>query len=264
MRSRTLPLRIAGDRAGRRGSRRLWAWGLALTCLASSPVLAASTPEPPSNPWSETMELSFVDTGGNTEVTTLSFKSTLQYRFTERAFGTWKLGAVFGRSAGETNAESYQTELRGDYAVTKRTYWLGYGSWLRDTFSGIDSRTSLGTGPGYRFLVGPRHTLRGEIGLSYSEEDSSDGAEKEYFGGRVFGTYEYRFGEKSTISQAVEFQLDFSETDDWLLNSETALTLPLSSALALRTSYTLKHDNRPVADLKKTDTVLSIALQISF
>jgi putative salt-induced outer membrane protein len=44
--------------------------------------------------WSDQAELSFVDTGGNTEVTSLSAKNVLQYKFSEKVQAKWKLGAL--------------------------------------------------------------------------------------------------------------------------------------------------------------------------
>jgi putative salt-induced outer membrane protein len=72
--------------------------------------------------WSDEAELSFVDTGGNTEVRTLSAKNLFKYKFTEKLQGACKLGALYGESDGEKNAESYFTELRMDYLFTERFY----------------------------------------------------------------------------------------------------------------------------------------------
>ncbi|MES0362812.1 MAG: hypothetical protein ABUK14_02575 [Desulfobacteria bacterium] len=59
--------------------------------------------------WSEKAELSFVDAGGNTDVTSLSANNLLKYKITDTLEGAWKLGALYGESDGEKDAESYFT-----------------------------------------------------------------------------------------------------------------------------------------------------------
>ncbi len=215
--------------------------------------------------WSNQAELSYVDTGGNTEVTSLSAKNLLKYKFTEKLQGSWKLGALFGKSDGEKNAESYFTDPRLDYLVTDRVYLAAIAGWLQDKFAGIDSRYYLGPSMGYKFLIGPKHFLGSEAGLNYVNEEYTNGTEKDYLGGRAFGKYVYSFTETNKLSQSLEFLIDFDDSDNYNVNSETALVSALSSSLSLKTSYVIKHDNQPIpSSLDKTDTVLSLTLLINF
>ena len=46
--------------------------------------------------WSDQAELSFVDTGGNTDVTSLSARNLLKYEFSDELQVAWKLGALYG------------------------------------------------------------------------------------------------------------------------------------------------------------------------
>jgi putative salt-induced outer membrane protein len=214
--------------------------------------------------WHEEAELSFVDTSGNSEVTTLSAKSTLKVPLDNTVTGTWKLGALYGSDKGEKNAERYFTELRGDYAFTKRSYAFANAGWFKDKFAGIDARYYGGAGGGYHLLPGPKHHLLGEGGLTYTKEDTTDGGSRNFLGGRIFGKYEYRFTEKNRFSQSLEGLLDFDEFDNWNLNSETALVSALNSFLSLKASYDVKYDNDPIPGVKKTDTVLGVALVVNY
>ncbi len=215
--------------------------------------------------WSNQAELSYVDTAGNTEVTSLSAKNLLKYKFTEKLQGSWKLGALFGKSDGEKKAESYLIDPRLDYLVTDRFYLAAIAGWLQDKFAGIDSRYYLGPSMGYKFLIGPKHFLGSEAGLNYVNEEYTNGTEKDYLGGRAFGKYVYSFTETNKLSQSLEFLIDFDDSDNYNVNSETALVSALSSSLSLKTSYVIKHDNQPIpSSLDKTDTVLSLTLLINF
>jgi len=196
--------------------------------------------------WTDEAELSFVDTGGNTDVTSLSAKNLLKYEFTEKLQGAWKVGALYGESDGEKNAESYLTEFRLDYLSTKRLYSFATGGWLQDKFAGIDSRYYVGPGLGYKFLTGPEHVLLGEAGLNYVNEEYTDDTEKDYLGGRAYAMYQYALTEKNKFSQSLEFLYDFDDNDNYNVNSETALMSALIDYLSLKASYVIKYDNQPV------------------
>lgn len=240
-----------------RGSRTV----LAALLLLAIPAAAAGEG---GREWHDEAELSFVDTSGNTDVTTLSAKNTLKYPLSPRLAGTWKLGALYGRSEGVRNAESYATELRGDYSFTKRAYSFANAGWIKDRFAGIDARYYVGAGAGYNLLAGPKQFLAGEAGLTVTREENTDGADRDFLGGRLYAKYEYRFTEKNRFSQSLEGLLDFDESDNWNVNSETALVSAMNSFLLLKASYTVKYDNDPVPGLKETDTVLAVALVVSF
>jgi putative salt-induced outer membrane protein len=214
--------------------------------------------------WSEKAELSFVDTGGNTDVTSLSANSLLKYKFTDTLEGAWKLGALYGESDGEKDAESYFTELRMDYLFTERFYAYTIGGWMKDEFAGIDSRYYSGPGVGYRLLTGPKHLLVGEAGLNYVKEEYTDNTDKEYLGGRAFVRYEYAFTEKNKFPQSLEFLYDFDDGENYNVNSETALISALNDYLSLKASYLVKYNSQPVPEtLKEIDTILGIALVVN-
>ncbi len=232
------------------------------TCLLLSPGALAHAAE--DGRWHDEAEFTFVDTSGNTDVTTLAAKNMLTVPLSAQTKGTWKLGALYGKSGGTKNAESYFTELRMDHSYTEQLYSFGYGGWLKDKFAGTDSRYYLGAGGGYRFFTGPKHHLLGEAGLTYTTEEYTDDTDNDFLGGRLFGKYEYRFDDKNKFTQSLECLLDFSELDNWNLNSETALISALNNWLSLKASYVIKYDNEPVDALKKADKILGVALVANF
>jgi len=215
--------------------------------------------------WSDQAELSFVYKGGNTEITTLSAKNLLKYKFTDELQGEWTVGALYGKTDGEKTAESYFSGLRLDYLFTNRFYSFAAAGWSQDEFAGIDSRYYVGPGVGYKFLTGPKHFLLGEAGLNYVREEYIDDTDKDYLGGRAFASYEYAFTEKNKFSQSLEFLYDFDDSDNYNVNSETALISALSDYLSLKASYVIKYNNQPVpSTLEETDTILSVTLVLNF
>ena len=214
--------------------------------------------------WNEEGELSYIDTGGNSDILTLSIKNLLKYKFSEKTSGSWKAGFLYGKSGGVKNAENYRTELRADHLLSERLYSSVIAGWLKDTFSGIDPRYYLGPAIGYKFLMGPEHFLNGEAGLDYVKEKYTDKTDSSYMRGRTFAEYNYAFSKKSKFIQSIEFLYDFSESKNYNINSVTAIISSLSDYLSLKMSHELKYDHEPVpSTLDKTDTLLAVSLLVN-
>ena len=209
---------------------------------------------------SDTAELSYVDTGGNSKLRSLVINNLLKYPVSDKTGIDWKINALYGESDGVKSAERYLTELRGTYQVTDRMYSLVMGSWTRDTFAGFDARYFLGAGIGYKIITSMPHLLQVEAGLNYTIEDRTDGTNNTYPGGRVFGQYEYHFNDKNKFTQSVEYLPDFKDAENYNINSETALISAISTFLSMKGSYVIRYDHEPAAGTKETDTILGITL----
>ncbi len=215
--------------------------------------------------WQDEAELSYVSTGGNTEVTSLSAKNKLIYQFTEKLKGQWKVSALYGETEDVKTAERYATEVRLDYNLTKRLYVAGIGGWLQDEFAGIDQRLYVGPAVGYKILTGPKHLLSAEGGIDYVTEEYTNDEDADFMRERAFGSYEFLLTEKSKFTQTLELLYDFEDGDNYNVNSVSALITSLSDTFSVKTSYEVYYDNEPVPDrLEKTDTILSVALIVNF
>ncbi len=215
--------------------------------------------------WSNETELSYVETGGNTEVSNLSAKNRLTWQVARKLKLEWSAAALTGKTDGDRTAERYTSEVRAQYAQTERFFTAFYGGWLRDKFAGIDHRYYCGPALGYVFLETPKHHLSMEGGLDYVSESYIDHTDSEYVRGRWFGKYTYTFTEKTRFSQSLEYLHDCEDSDNYAVNSETAVTTALSDVISLKTSYTINYDNEPVPkDLETTDRTLAMAILVNF
>ncbi len=230
-----------------------------LTVLILYPGLAAAA----EGKLSDQAELSFVETTGNTETVSLAAKNVLKYQFSEKLLGTWSVGLLLVEADQVTTAEQYSTRIRLDYIISERFYTFADTGWFQDEPAGVDSRIDLGAGAGYKFLTGPDHEMLGEAGLIQTSEEFTDGTDNDYLGSRLFGRYAYNFNEKSQFSQSLEYLQDFDDTDNYIFNSETALTTVMSDVLSFKTSYVVNYDNVPPPGSEDTDTKLSATLVVS-
>jgi len=223
--------------------------------------------EPPKDgkDWKDQAEFSFVNTTGNTGTRSLAGKNLLTYRFTPKTTGSWKIAGLNSREDGRTTAENYSTELRFDRAFTQRIYAYVHGGWNKDRFAGLDRRLYGGGGAGRKFLSGPAHFLTGEAGLNRTREDYTDGTRGGFLTGRAFAKYEYACTEKTRFQQSLEFLYDFSDSEHYKVNSETAVVATLTDVFSLKAGYVVRYDNKPVPEeVGKTDTETSIALVANF
>lgn len=228
-------------------------------------IMVANTAHAADKAVTNEAELSYLDTKGNTETITFKAKNTLNWAISDKTDLAWEVGGLYGESDGDKNAEKYNTELKGSYAFTKAFYGSLVGGWLKDEFSGIDSKYYVGPACGYKILAGPKHKLTAEAGVDYVAEEYTDDTDEDFFQGKIVGKYAWAFTEKNKLTQKVKYAVDFEDGDNYQVDSETAVVCALNSSMSLKASYEVKYNNAPVPDtLDNTDTTISTTLIINY
>lgn len=226
------------------------------------PCLAlADTSEP--KKINDEAQLSYIDTQGNTRMSSLLLVNTLKYTPIDYLIATWNIEALKTSQSGESTAERYTSFLRLDYLIGSRLYSFADVLWLQDTFANIDERYYLGAGIGYKIIAGPKHILNTEAGVNYTMDTYTDNTDNNYSGGRIFGKYTYNITAKNKFDQAVEYLHDFENSDNYNVNSDTSITAALNSMLSLKTSYKVKYDNEPVGDARYADRIMAVTLVVN-
>lgn len=216
-------------------------------------------------PLSNETELSYINTNGNTETTTLKAKNTLKWQATEQLGVLWLASALYGESDDVRNAEQYATELRTNYLLTEKFYTSLLGGWMQDKFAGIDDKYYVGLACGYFVFDGPKHFLNFEAGARYVDEEYIDDTYEEFAQGNILGRYEYAFTEKNKFTQTVNYAIDFEEGKSYEVESETAVVCALTDIISLKAAYEVKYVNRPVpSTLDRTDTIFSTSIIINY
>lgn len=235
-----------------------------LVSFALIPVMAGIAPAQEKK-WEDAAELSYVQTGGNTNVLTFSGKNSLKYSFSEKWTGTWDLGLLYGKTDGIKTAERYLTDLRTDYEASDTLYFYALGGWLKDEFAGIVKRTYIGPGAGYKFWTGDRHYLSAEGGLNYARETHTDGSDSNFLEGRLLGKYEYHLNPKTKFTQTAEYLHNFDDAGKFRINTVSGLSTQLTDMFSLKVTYEMNYQHEPSPEtLKKTDTRFSVALVVNF
>lgn len=249
------------------------------------PATAHAEPaDPPARPWTNTTELGFVMTSGNSEAQSLNLGNKYAYTWADAQFTLDALalrtetttktpintdGVVTVLESTSTTAELYA--LAGKYRrdITPRFYWYAGADWLKNELAGTKNRYSGGGGVGYKFLDADRHKLRGELGVSYTKEnfvdlqpDGSDSAD--YAEARGVLGYEFLFREGAKLTSDLSVFENLDDTSDWRGVWASALTASLSERIALKLGYTMLYDNRPAFQLLPDSDPITGGDQVAF
>ena len=221
-----------------------------LIILLSLPVMATADEKEDKGLFSGSTEFGYVGTSGNTNTTTLNFKfdGTVSYA---RMAHQFIANAFFSADSGNTTGERYLLAYRPKWTIDERQYAWGLVRYSDDRFSGYKYQTSQTVGYGYKFLIGPRHYLDGEVGAGARQEEKVTGEYNAGPVGQVNGLYKYKITEKSNFEQNV---FVISGTDNTEVSSFTGLKVSINSSLALSLGLDVKYNSSVPDDKKNTDT----------
>ena len=214
--------------------------------------------------WTNNLGLSFVKNTGNSENQTFGLDFNSEREATPWGF---KFRAFFNTAEddGVETAEQYYLGGRAFRKVAKRWDVFGGLNFARDEFAGFSLRTVVEAGVTYHALMGPKHHLDFDGGLTYTDEDRVDPEPDESWPGAVVGlAYEYKFSDTSSITQTVDFFPNFDESDDWRLVAETGVTASLTDLLGLKFGYLYRYRNLPIGDAESTDTTTTMSVVLTF
>lgn len=224
-------------------------------------ALAEEAPAPPL--WENSAELSFLLTSGNTDITTVGLGAASKYRPDPWTVGA-KANYLSSRDTGSLKAESFFTEVRGERKITEPLSTFLLGSYLKNRFSGFDSRLGAEGGLSYLLLQQAEHSLTTEAGLGIYKENRVDGTNPSFPTARLGANYKWKFSETSEFETGLSFLDNLQTTSDWRLSNTNSITAIMTSVLSLKASFKVDHLNVPVTGKKKTDTTTTIALVAKF
>ena len=214
-----------------------------------------------------TGELSTVSTFGNSESLTLGVGTTVGHLWenselkfegggvrtessikTRTATGTTTSFAIQDQKRTEKTSEAYYLRGRYDRNVSADFFVFGGADWLRNTFAGIDSRTLLAAGAGNTWIETETTRFKTDLGFTYTFQDDvfENPLNKMNFPGLRLG-YDLR----STLSESTDFEsnlvgdFNLDNTDDVRLDLVNALSVSISSVLALKPALKLQWQNAP-------------------
>jgi putative salt-induced outer membrane protein YdiY len=248
-------------------------------------------------------DLSYVLTSGNSNAASLGFKGDVTRRYEKHSIG-FAAGALRASSSPDTRyavgtpgdfelvvpdaeltAESYYARGRYDYKLSDHLFYTLGAGWERNRFSGIDDRWLVDTGLGYVVLNSDGTSLRGMVGITYTDEQYTveDGRDGSFVGARLGWDFRQKLLENATFTHTLIADENLEETDDLRVDAQFGLHVAMSKTLGLKVNWRLVWDNQPalaevplhtpggidtgltvLAPYKELDQGLSVSLVFSF
>ena len=235
-----------------------------LLALILVPVTAFSqAPAPAPRTTQLTFDLGFVNASGNSSLTSFNVGEKFSWRLDRLTLGqTGKV--LYGKTNGSTTAESYDAGVRGDYPLGKTISVLAIGTFQRDPFAGIAERWGGGPGIAAGLVRAVHDTLSVETALTAQRERNTSNVRQSYGATRTAASFKHLFATSTAFTQTIAWIANLETSEDQRVNSETALTAPLSKQIALKVSYLIRFDNLPEPGFVKTDRLLTTGAQIAF
>jgi putative salt-induced outer membrane protein len=210
--------------------------------------------------WSGTLDLGYLASSGNTDTETLNFAADAR-----RELGAWThnlyLQAVNSSDTGTRSAERYLAGYKLDRALDERSYLFGRLELERDRFGGVYDRSHLAAGYGYKVLTGEVHQLNLEVAAGFNDLEFSDGTTADEALLSVSGDYNWQATDTTTFSQRLRY--DAGEDNDYA-ESETALSVAMTSRLSLSVSYLIKYNSTTPVGTESTDAYTAVSISLSF
>ena len=234
--------------------------------IAFAAVLAAGLATPllcgaqETKPTKLTADLGYVQTGGNTEVTTLTANDKLEHTSGKWLF-TQEAGAVWGETDGVESAGRYGVQLRADLALAAKVSAYALAGWKRNTFSGIARQFDESVGLAWKIIDVKPSMLNLEFGVGLLQRRPTVGPEDNFPTARVGALYTYDISERSQFSAGGAYRISLEDSDQSDGEARFALTAPVGKALALKVGYDMFYLNKPLPGLEKLDTTFSVGIQ---
>jgi putative salt-induced outer membrane protein len=167
-------------------------------------------------------------------------------------------------SHGQTTAENYSAYEKISFNVSDKDYFFERYRWDKDRFAGIIQRHDATAGAGRHLLATKDDSLIAEFSLGYTNAERPTPPRDSFATGRAYAKYSHTFTPSTSISQDAEYIANLEKDSGYRLAAETALTAALSTHLSFKSTFNWKRNGNPPPGTVKDDTLLGVALIVSY
>ncbi|MFA6740215.1 MAG: DUF481 domain-containing protein [Arcobacteraceae bacterium] len=208
------------------------------------------------------LELSYVQTSGNTNTTTFSSKLQGIAALSDTESIKAKGSILYSESDENTSANKYNIELDYNHMINKKLYSYMGINYIKDELSDYDYRLNSGPGLGYKFLEDETQTVDIQGGLDYAYDRYTNGLKDDYLAGRTELNYKYRFSKSVEFKQMLSYLASFEDSEKYFAISDSAIGVKMTQNLSLGVSYNMDYTNK--TEKEKLDTKFLTSLIVDF
>ena len=230
--------------------------------------------------WDASIEFGYVAVSGNKETDSLNGRFSLNYEIEK-----WRHGGYLATQSSssddkindvQTDARKLNAQVKSDYKYSDKAYAFGILDYDDTQDSGFDYQSSVAFGGGYSFIKNDTHSLDAELGFgtresktTYQPDDpATTDVNEEVLSetnsesiSRVAGLYKWQISKTANFEQKLSVELG---EDNDVTKSESSLSAEIVENLALKVSYSAKHQSDVPIGNEDTETVSSFTVVYSF
>ena len=208
------------------------------------------------------LELSYVQTSGNSNTSTFSTKVEASTALSDKSNFRAKGNILYSENDNDSSANKYDIELDYNYMLSEKIYSYFGVNYLKDQFSDYDYRLNAGPGLGYKLLDDKEQTIDLQGGLDYALDQYSDGIKDEYVASRAEVNYRYKINENLKFKQMFNYLVSLEDNNKYFMASDTSLGVKMTDNLSLGVSYRVDYVNQTTKE--HADRKLLTSLIIDF
>ena len=208
------------------------------------------------------LELSYVQTSGNTNTTTFSSKLQGTAALSKTESIKAKASILYSENDENTSANKYNIELDYNHMINEKLYSYMGINYIKDQLSDYDYRLNIGPGLGYKLLEDEIQTIDIQGGLDYAYDKYNDGLKDNYLAGRTELNYKYTFSQSIEFKQMLSYLVSFEDGEKYFAVSDSAIGVKMTQNLSLGVSYNMDYTNK--TEKEKLDTKFLTSLIIDF
>ncbi|MGC8518458.1 MAG: DUF481 domain-containing protein [Steroidobacteraceae bacterium] len=252
---------------------------LLMVLLGSATAFAAaSTPAPAPAHFSGKGQLGFLASQGNTQGKSANALIDLSYRS-----GLWKhsldLTTLYGESLGIVSAERWSALWQSNRKISADAYAFGSLRYEHDLFNGFQYQGSGALGVGYTLIHSKTTTLSTQVGAGYMVSrpetltsmaltnptrtfiERIPQLTQRYAIGTLGVNYEHTITATTSLSDKLLVNAGSVNT---LVTNDVALTVKVSTQLALSLGYNIQDNTHPAAGIQHLDSTETVNLVYAF
>lgn len=208
------------------------------------------------------LELSYVQTSGNTNTTTFSSKLQSSTALNEKQSIKAKGSILYSENEENTSANKYNIELDYNHMINEKLYAYMGINYLKDELSDYDYRLDIGPGLGYKVFENDKQTLDIQGGLDYAYDKYNDGSKDNYLAGRSEINYKYEFSRNVEFKQMLSHLTSFEDSEKYFAVSDSSIGVKMTQNLSLGVSYAMDYTNK--TEKEKLDKKFLTSLIVDF
>ena len=208
------------------------------------------------------LELSYVQTSGNTNTTTFSSKLQGIAALSDTESIKAKGSILYSESDENTSANKYNVELDYNQMINEKLYSYMGINYIKDQLSDYDYRLNIGPGLGYKLLEDEIQTIDIQGGLDYAYDKYNDGLKDNYLAGRTELNYKYTFSQSIEFKQMLSYLASFEDSEKYFAISDSTIGVKMTQNLSLGVSYNMDYTNK--TEKEKLDTKFLTSLIVDF